>query len=100
MQKLDIFLSSLKHQVWRRYYYLFHKSGVHASLKTRKGECKRCGQCCQASIRCPKLDYDENGLAICKIHDHKPYMCTIYPYNGRDFFKHLKEECGYWYDES
>ncbi|HDY66362.1 MAG: YkgJ family cysteine cluster protein [Candidatus Scalindua sediminis] len=99
MQNVNIFISSFKHQIWRRYYYFFNKEEVAESIKKRKGECKRCGLCCQASIRCPKLFYDDNDLAMCKIHDHKPDMCKIYPYNGRDFFPHLKDKCGFSYAE-
>ncbi|MEE9259826.1 MAG: hypothetical protein V3U40_01760 [Candidatus Scalindua sediminis] len=99
MQNVNIFISSFKHQIWRRYYYFFNKEEVAESIKKRKGECKMCGLCCQASIRCTKLLYDENGLAMCKIHDHKPDMCKIYPYNERDFFPHLKDKCGFSYAE-
>jgi Fe-S-cluster containining protein len=99
LQNINIFFSSLRHQIWRRYYYFFNKDEVAESIKERKGECKRCGLCCQASIRCPKLFYDENDFAMCKIHDNKSDMCKMYPYNGRDFFPHLKEKCGFWYEE-
>ncbi len=99
LQRIDIFFMSLKHQIWRRLYYFFSTEEVDQSVKKRKGDCKRCGGCCRTSIRCQNLLYDGNDLAMCKIHDHRPDMCKLYPYNGRDFFPHLKDKCGFWYEE-
>ena len=97
MLNMSVFFSSLMHQIWRRYYHLFHKEKVTLSIKERKGDCKRCGQCCQASIRCPRLLYDNNNLAMCTIHDRRPGMCELYPFNSRDFFSHIKDKCGFFY---
>ncbi len=97
MINVSIFFSSLSHQIWRRFFHFFHREKVYVSLKERKGDCKRCGKCCQASIRCPKLLYDENNLAMCMIHDRRPGMCKIYPFNSKDFFSHIKDKCGFFY---
>ena len=97
MLNIGIFFSSLGHQIWRRYYHFFNKEKVSVSVQERKGNCIRCGRCCQASIRCPKLSYDENNLAMCLIHEQRPGMCRIYPFNSKDFFSHIKETCGFFY---
>jgi len=99
LQKIDIFFPSLKHQIWRWTYYFFNKEEVTLSVKKRKGECKRCGGCCHTSIRCSSLSFDESGYAMCKEHDRRPHMCKLYPFSRRDHFSHLKDKCGYWYDE-
>ena len=99
LQKIEIFFPSLKHQIWRWCYYFFNKEEVTQSVEKRKGECKRCGGCCHTSIRCPSLSFDESGYAMCKEHDRRPHMCKLYPFSKRDHFSHLKDKCGFWYDE-
>ncbi len=98
VQKINVFFPSFKHQIWRRFYYLFNKKQVLQSVEKRRGDCKRCGGCCNASIRCPSLAFDENGYAMCKEHESRPHMCKLYPYSGKDYFSHLKNKCGFWYD--
>ena len=97
--KVDIFCSALLLQAWRRVYYVFNKREVYTTLKERKGNCLRCGRCCQASLKCQHLEYDENGHSLCKVYDRKPHMRTLYPYNKDDYFYHLKPTCGYRYDD-
>lgn len=97
--KTDIFCSALLFQVWRRFYYVFNKREIYHSLEKRKGNCLRCGRCCHASFKCQYLEYDENGLSLCKVYDRKPHMCSLYPYNSEDYFDHIKSTCGYKYDE-
>lgn len=97
-QKIDIFCSAILLQSWRRIYYTFNKREVHTTLKTRKGNCLRCGRCCHASFKCQHLDYDANGLSLCKVYDRKPLMCSLYPYNKNDYFYHLRSTCGYSHD--
>lgn len=97
-QKIDIFCSAILLQAWRRMNYVFNKREIHSSLKRRQGNCLRCGRCCHASFKCQHLEYDENGLSLCKVYDRKPLMCSLYPYNEKDYFSHLKPTCGYKYD--
>lgn len=98
-QKIDIFCSAILLQAWRRAYYVFNKREIHTSLKKRQGDCLRCGRCCHASFKCQHLEYDENGLSLCKVYDRKPLMCSLYPYNENDYFYHLKPTCGYQYHD-
>lgn len=99
IQKTDIFCSALLFQSWRRVSYIFNKKEIQHSIRERKGNCLRCGRCCHASLKCQHLDYDVNGLSLCKVYDQKPLMCSLYPYNEDDFFFHLKDTCGYSYGE-
>lgn len=55
-------------------------------------QCKRCGKCCELynpftedhKGPCPKLTYDEKGLAVCTIYgDDRPEICKTYPEHGR-----------------
>lgn len=99
VQKIDIFCSAILLQTRRRFYYFFNKREIYTSLKKRQGNCLRCGRCCHASFKCQYLEYDENGLSLCKVYDRKPLMCSLYPYNENDYFYHLKSSCGYRYDD-
>ncbi|HNY11008.1 MAG TPA: YkgJ family cysteine cluster protein [Candidatus Wallbacteria bacterium] len=98
MNSARIVLSSLKAQVKRRFVYYFSREQVKESLKKRKGECLGCGKCCQAVVPCPML-YKSGPKLLCKIHQHKPYVCHLYPVSGADFFPHLKHVCGYWFTD-
>ena len=70
-----------------------------------KGECKRCGKCCESIIppqhlddgngRCKMLSYEtQNGvhMAKCGIMEQRPWFCFVYP---RDPYDPLLEGCGY-----
>ncbi|MCP4266042.1 MAG: hypothetical protein GY777_10795 [Candidatus Brocadiaceae bacterium] len=98
LQKIDIFFPSFKHQIWRWFYYFFNREKVLQSVEKRKGDCKRCGGCCSASIQCSSLAFDKNGYAMCMEHERRPRMCKLYPFSDRDHFLHLKDKCGFWYD--
>lgn len=57
---------------------------VRRSHARRRGECIRCGACCQMAIRCPHLIYDDDGLSACDIYDGKrPLNCRNFPINER-----------------
>lgn len=72
--------------------------------KIRKGECKRCGDCCYIwdkpkdeggkRVKCQHLIF-ENGIAICNIYDSDefPEGCKTFPIVfDKDFPK-----CGYYW---
>lgn len=97
--RIDIFCSAILFQGKRRINYFFNKKAVHHSITKRSGNCLRCGRCCHASIKCQHLEYDEKGLSLCKVYDQKPRLCSLYPYNETDYFDHLRDTCGYKYEE-
>ncbi|MHC4455132.1 MAG: hypothetical protein ACYSWS_10650 [Planctomycetota bacterium] len=36
---------------------------------------------------------------MCEEHERRPHMCKLYPFSERDHFSHLKDKCGFWFDE-
>ena len=88
----------------RLYYNWFRKGFVDASMARRRGECKRCGACCQMGNRCRFLFY-ENGLACCKIYDgRKSPNCQRFPMMEQDIADRdviLPEQgCGFTFENS
>jgi hypothetical protein len=68
----------------------------------RRGECKRCGACCQLGRYCPSLETDEKGLAKCLKYDQKrDPTCMLYPTTESDLRDRdrimPKAKCGYYF---
>ena len=81
---------------------LFRGGRVRESLSRRRGECRRCGACCQMGNRCHFLYY-EDGLAACRGYDgRKSPNCRRFPMSERDLADRdviLPEQpCGYTFD--
>lgn len=91
-QKTDAFRNQLR----RRMIYHFDKRRITEGLRLRRGQCNSCGKCCEAVLPCPFV-FKKDGKSLCRIHQHKPVMCELYPFEESDFFKHLKDSCGYWF---
>lgn len=36
-------------------------------------------------LRCPFLDFDKDGLAYCKIYEHRPWICRVFGKGGHPF---------------
>lgn len=80
----------------------FKKGYVAACIEARKGECKRCGACCQLLFRCAFAAECKAGVG-CKIYAKRPVNCRIFPLNRSD----LKErdlvmpgsKCGYYFED-
>lgn len=64
--------------------------------KARRGQCRRCGDCCKLPNVCPFLDFDEQGLAICKIYHIRPLNCRKYPRTEKEAV--TGESCGYTFE--
>jgi len=75
----------------------FRKKYVQEQLKYRKGECKRCGLCCKELANCPYLEYDENGLAVCRIYERRFENCVAYPIDER-CFRGVSGKCGFYFE--
>ncbi len=87
----------------RRFYLnVFRPGYVRASLARRKGECKRCGACCQLVVKCVHVRYVD-GLPACRIYGMRPPNCSNYPIDRRDIEdRNLvapNTPCGFWWDE-
>lgn len=61
----------------------------------RYGQCNRCGWCCshEDCEHFVPADATEEGLAICLIHDQRPYRCDVFP--SAPPITH--DKCGYWF---
>ncbi len=57
---------------------------VRASHARRRGECRRCGACCQLAVRCPHLVYDDGGGGCDKYDGTRPLNCQTFPIDERD----------------
>jgi len=88
-------LNTVYVQVRRRFIYYTNRDYIYESLKRRRGECIGCGACCRTTWKCPFL-YTENGQYRCKIHTKKPELCSLYPFDEKDMFKHAKK-CGFYF---
>lgn len=67
----------------RRFYLAhFRPRYVRESLARRRGECARTGACCHLLYTCPI--YTSNPKPTCRINDHKPKVCHLFPIDERD----------------
>jgi len=73
-------------------------TGILPVDKNRKGNCIRCGACCKLPNRCPFLDFDEQGLSVCKIYHFRPLSCRKYPRTKSESL--TADTCGYSFDET
>lgn len=78
----------------RRFYFgLFHRDYIQASIEARKGDCHRCGACCELLYKCPFLGHDSKNLPYCRIYgDLRPGSCKNYPFDRADS---EIEQCGF-----
>jgi hypothetical protein len=64
----------------------------------RRGECNRCGACCQLPFPCPFLRFDDQGLSSCAVYHLRPPSCRKYP---RTASEHItQDQCGYYFEQS
>jgi hypothetical protein len=68
----------------------------------RRGQCLRCGACCQLGRVCPSLEIDEDGLASCRKYDQsRGPTCRLYPTTESDLRDRDRispaTKCGYYF---
>lgn len=68
------------------------KDGKIKPRYIRKGQCNRCGWCCEYH-GCPHLQYDGGGKAVCPIYKNRPKRCRVFP----EAPPILHEGCGYYF---
>ena len=62
----------------------------------RKGDCHRCGLCCELIYKCPFLGRDIDNLPYCRIYgDLRPTNCRQYPFDKTDA---EIDQCGFTFD--
>ena len=74
----------------------FRKQETIASLALRRGECNRCGACCELVFKCPFLKKNPDGTSLCGIYENRPNSCRLFPIEQRDI-REVKGTCSYYF---
>src|SRR5947209_12363046 len=76
----------------------FRKQEVIASLALRRGECNRCGACCEILFKCPFLKKHKDGTTTCGIYEDRPNVCRLFPIDKRDL-QEVNGSCSFYFIE-
>jgi hypothetical protein len=76
----------------------FRKEEVIASLALRRGECNRCGACCEILFKCPFLKKHYDGTTTCGIYEDRPNQCRLFPIEMRDLTE-VRGSCSFYFIE-
>ena len=92
------FIGQFLRKTRRTYLSLFRADYVKKSIaENRKGDCHRCGACCELVYKCPFLGRDGQNLPYCRVYGElRPANCRNYPFDAVDS---EIEQCGYRFDE-
>jgi hypothetical protein len=76
----------------------FRRDEVVAKLALRRGDCNRCGACCEILFKCPFLKKHEDGTTTCGIYEDRPNQCRLFPIERRDI-EEVRGSCSYYFIE-
>ncbi len=76
----------------------FRKEEVDAALALRRGECNRCGACCEILFKCPFLKKYQDGSTSCGIYEERFIQCRLFPIDKRDLAE-VRGSCSYYFIE-
>jgi hypothetical protein len=76
----------------------FRGRAVGAALALRRGECNRCGACCEILFKCPFLRRHADGTTSCGIYSDRPNQCRLFPIDWRDL-EEVRGRCSYYFVE-
>jgi hypothetical protein len=76
----------------------FRKQELIEGLALRRGECNRCGACCELVFKCPFLKKQRDGSTICGIYENRPNQCRLFPTEQRDI-QEVRGTCSYYFIE-
>ena len=76
----------------------FRKEEVVASLALRRGECNRCGACCEILFKCPFLKKHGDGTTTCGVYEDRPNQCRLFPIEKRDL-EEVRGSCSFYFIE-
>ncbi|MBA3568627.1 MAG: YkgJ family cysteine cluster protein [Pyrinomonadaceae bacterium] len=74
----------------------FRKQEMIAALGLRRGDCNRCGACCELLFKCPFLKKQSDGSTICGIYENRPNSCRLFPTERRDIDE-VRGTCSYYF---
>ena len=74
------------------------KQEVIEALALRRGECNRCGACCEILYKCPFLRKEPDGTGTCSIYEDRPNACRYFPIDKRDL-REVRGTCSYYFIE-
>ena len=76
----------------------FRKQDVVEALALRRGDCNRCGACCEILFKCPFLKKHEDGTSTCGIYEDRPNQCRLFPITRRDL-EEVRGTCSFYFIE-
>ncbi len=76
----------------------FRKQDVIDALALRRGECNRCGACCEILFKCPFLKKHGDGTSTCGIYEDRPNQCRLFPIERRDLDE-VRGQCSFYFIE-
>lgn len=76
----------------------FRKGDMIAALALRRGDCNRCGACCELLFKCPFLKRNSDGSSLCGIYENRPNSCRLFPIEARDI-REVRGTCSYYFIE-
>ena len=76
----------------------FRKQEVRESLSLRRGDCNRCGACCEILFKCPFLKKHTDGTTTCGIYEDRPNQCRLFPIEKRDL-EEVRGTCSFYFIE-
>jgi hypothetical protein len=76
----------------------FRKEEVVAQLALRRGDCNRCGACCEILFKCPFLKKHRDGTTSCGIYEDRPNQCRLFPIERRDL-EEVRGTCSFYFIE-
>ena len=74
----------------------FRKQEVVEKLALRRGDCNRCGACCEILFKCPFLKKHQDGTSTCGIYEDRPNQCRLFPIDHRDL-REVRGTCSYYF---
>ena len=86
----------------RRFVHIrFRREEVVEKLALRRGDCNRCGACCEILFKCPFLKKHRDGTTTCGIYEDRPVQCRLFPIDRRDLdeLRERGRECGFYFIE-
>jgi Fe-S-cluster containining protein len=76
----------------------FKREEVIEALSLRRGDCNRCGACCEMLFKCPFLKKHDDGTTTCGIYEDRPSQCRLFPIDRRDLDE-VRGTCSFYFIE-